>query len=122
MRTDGAAKDLQKADKQSLLVNATLIEKKLMDFGVRGKVAGINPGPVITMYEFEPASGIKIGRILTLSEDLTMALKSKPVRITGVIEGKSAVGIEVPNNKREPYYFPKLSIPKNLRIQNLCSL
>ena len=108
IQEDGAAKDLQKADKQSLLVNATLIEKKLMDFGVRGKVTGINPGPVITMYEFEPASGIKIGRILTLSEDLTMALKSKPVRITGVIEGKSAVGIEVPNNKRETVLFSEI--------------
>jgi DNA translocase FtsK len=72
---------------------------------VKGKVTGINPGPIITMYEFEPASGVKIGRILSLSEDLTMALKSKPVRITGVIEGKSAVGIEVPNNKRETVYF-----------------
>ncbi len=98
-------KDAQKPDKLSLLGNATLIEKKLLDFGVKGKVTGINPGPIITMYEFEPASGVKIGRILSLSEDLTMALKSKPVRITGVIEGKSAVGIEVPNNKRETVYF-----------------
>ncbi len=101
-------KDLQRADKQTLLANATLIEKKLMDFGIKGKVIGINPGPVITMYEFEPASGIKVGRILTLSEDLTMALKSKPVRITGVIEGKSAVGIEVPNNKRETVLFSEI--------------
>ena len=108
MQTDGTAKDLQKTDRQSLLVNAALIEKKLMDFGVKGKVTGINPGPIITMYEFEPASGIKVGRILTLSEDLTMALKSKPVRITGVIEGKSAVGIEVPNNKRETVLFSEI--------------
>lgn len=104
----GDVKDSQKPDKLSLLGNATLIEKKLLDFGVKGKVTGINPGPIITMYEFEPASGIKIGRILSLSEDLTMALKSKPVRITGVIEGKSAVGIEVPNNKRETVYFSEI--------------
>ena len=102
------AKDIQKPDKLSLLGNATLIEKKLMDFGVKGKVTGINPGPIITMYEFEPASGVKIGRIMSLSEDLTMALKSKPVRITGVIEGKSAVGIEVPNNKRETVLFSEI--------------
>ncbi len=105
---DGAIKDLQKTDKQSLLVNATLIEKKLMDFGVKGRVTGINPGPIITMYEFEPASGVKVGRVLSLSEDLTMALKSKPVRITGVIEGKSAVGIEVPNNRRETVFFSEI--------------
>lgn len=101
-------KDIQKPDKGSLLGNAALIEKKLLDFGVKGKVTGINPGPIITMYEFEPASGVKIGRILSLSEDLTMALKSKPVRITGVIEGKSAVGIEVPNNKRDTVYFTEI--------------
>ncbi len=101
-------KNGQKPDKLSLIGNATLIEKKLLDFGVKGKVTGINPGPIITMYEFEPASGVKIGRILSLSEDLTMALKSKPVRITGAIEGKPAVGIEVPNNKRETVYFSEI--------------
>ncbi|MHB8232544.1 MAG: FtsK/SpoIIIE family DNA translocase [bacterium] len=108
INAEGMTKDIQKPDKPSLLGNATLIEKKLMDFGVKGKVTGINPGPIITMYEFEPASGVKIGRILSLSEDLTMALKSKPVRITGVIEGKSAVGIEVPNNKRETVFFSEI--------------
>ncbi|MHB1545395.1 MAG: DNA translocase FtsK [bacterium] len=113
INNETAAKDIQKPDKLSLLGNATLIEKKLMDFGVKGKVTGINPGPIITMYEFEPASGVKIGRILSLSEDLTMALKSKPVRITGVIEGKSAVGIEVPNNKRETVFFSEISNSKD---------
>ncbi len=101
-------KDSVKPDRASLLANATLIEKKLMDFGVKGKVTGVNAGPIITMYEFEPASGIKIGKIIPLSEDLTMALKSRPVRITGVVEGKSSVGIEVPNNKRETVYFPEI--------------
>lgn len=105
IKNESAVRDMQKPDRQSLLGNAMLIEKKFSDFGVRGKITGINPGPIITMYEFEPASGVKVGRILSLSEDLTMALKSKPVRITGVIEGKPAVGIEVPNNKRETVYF-----------------
>ncbi len=105
---DKAQTAAQKPDKLSLLMNSRLIEKKLLDFGVRGKVTGINPGPVITIYEFEPSSGIKIGKIQSLSEDLTMALKSKSVRITGVVEGKSAVGIEVPNNSREAVYFSEL--------------
>jgi S-DNA-T family DNA segregation ATPase FtsK/SpoIIIE len=113
MQIDTAVKDFQKPDRLSLLGNATLIEKKLMDFGVKGKITGINPGPIITMYEFEPASGVKVGRILSLSEDLTMALKSKPVRITGVIEGKSAVGIEVPNNKRETVLFSDILSSKD---------
>jgi len=98
----------QRPNKLSLMSNATLIEKKLLDLGVKGKITGINPGPIITMYEFEPASGVKIGKVLSLSEDLTMALKSKPVRIAGVIEGKSAIGIEVPNNKRETVYFSEI--------------
>ena len=108
MNKDGMLRDFQKPDKMSLLGNAPLIEKKLMDFGVKGKIVGINPGPIVTMYEFEPASGVKIGKILSLSEELTMALKSKPVRITGVIEGKSAVGIEVPNNRRETVLFSEI--------------
>ncbi|MCL5674091.1 MAG: DNA translocase FtsK [Deltaproteobacteria bacterium] len=98
----------QKIDKIELTQNAKIIEKKLSDLGIKGRIAGIEPGPIITMYEFEPESGVKVGKIQTVSEDLTMALKSKSVRITGVIQGKSAVGIEVPNSKRETVYFSEL--------------
>lgn len=106
----------QKEGKPSFLINARLIEKKLLDLGISGKVTGINPGPIITMYEFEPASGIKVGKIQSLSEDLTMALKSKPVRITGVIEGKSAMGIEVPNNNRDTVYFLEILNSKEFAL------
>jgi S-DNA-T family DNA segregation ATPase FtsK/SpoIIIE len=98
----------QKIDKIELTENAKIIEKKLSDLGIKGRITGIEPGPIITMYEFEPESGVKVGKIQTVSEDLTMALKSKSVRITGVIQGKSAVGIEVPNRKRETVYFSEL--------------
>ncbi|MHB1680614.1 MAG: FtsK/SpoIIIE family DNA translocase [bacterium] len=98
----------QKIDKIELMQNAKIIEKKLSDLGIKGRITGIEPGPIITMYEFEPESGVKVGKIQTVSEDLTMALKSKSVRITGVIQGKSAVGIEVPNSKREMVYFSEL--------------
>ncbi len=98
----------QKIDEIELTQNAKIIEKKLSDLGIKGRITGIEPGPIITMYEFEPESGVKVGKIQTVSEDLTMALKSKPVRITGVIQGKSAVGIEVPNRKRETVYFSEL--------------
>jgi S-DNA-T family DNA segregation ATPase FtsK/SpoIIIE len=98
----------QKIDKIELTQNAKIIEKKLSDLGIKGRITGIEPGPIITMYEFEPESGVKVGKIQTVSEDLTMALKSKSVRITGVIQGKSAVGIEVPNRKRETVYFSEL--------------
>ncbi|MHB1646772.1 MAG: DNA translocase FtsK [Candidatus Acididesulfobacter diazotrophicus] len=98
----------QKIDKIELTQNAKIIEKKLSDLGIKGRITGIEPGPIITMYEFEPESGVKVGKIQTVSEDLTMALKSRSVRITGVIQGKSAVGIEVPNSKRETVYFSEL--------------
>ncbi|MHB1664139.1 MAG: DNA translocase FtsK [bacterium] len=98
----------QKIDKIELTQNAKIIEKKLSDLGIKGRITGIEPGPIITMYEFEPESGVKVGKIQTVSEDLTMALKSKSVRITGVIQGKSAVGIEVPNRKRDTVYFSEL--------------
>lgn len=80
-------------------VSATLIAK-LQDFGVQGTVAGISPGPVVTTYEFSPAPGVKINRIVTLADDLAMVLKVDRVRIVGSIPGKAAIGIEIPNPVR----------------------
>ncbi len=78
---------------------------KLQDFGVQGTVAGISPGPVVTTYEFAPAPGVKINKIVTLAEDLAMVLKVDHVRIVGSIPGKAAVGIEVPNPVRKTVYL-----------------
>lgn len=80
-------------------VSATLVAK-LQDFGVQGTVAGISPGPVVTTYEFSPAPGVKINRIVTLADDLAMVLKVDRVRIVGSIPGKAAIGIEIPNPVR----------------------
>ncbi len=90
--------------KESILMNARILEKKLADFGVEGKVVEVKPGPVITMYELEPAAGVKLNRITNLSDDLAMALKAPSVRIAP-IPGKSVVGIEIPNNEREPVHL-----------------
>ncbi|MEJ5348743.1 MAG: DNA translocase FtsK [Desulfosoma sp.] len=79
---------------------ARTLEEKLADFGVQGQVVGINPGPVITMYEYSPAPGIKISRIVGLADDLSMALKAASVRVVAPIPGKAAIGIEIPNEKR----------------------
>jgi S-DNA-T family DNA segregation ATPase FtsK/SpoIIIE len=80
------------------------ISKKLEDifndFGVTGKVVGISPGPVITTYEFAPAPGIKINKIVSLADDIALGLKTESVRIVGSIPGKAALGIEIPNPKR----------------------
>ncbi len=93
--------EIDKPDWKRLEQNGAVLEEKLADFGVQGKVVGINPGPVITMYEYAPAPGIKISRIVNLADDLSMALKAVSVRVVAPIPGKAAVGIEIPNVKRE---------------------
>lgn len=80
------------------------LEEKLADFGVVGKVVGISPGPVITTYEFSPAPGVKINKIIALADDLALGLKAESVRIAGSIPGKAALGIEIPNPTRNIVY------------------
>ncbi|MBI2061554.1 MAG: DNA translocase FtsK 4TM domain-containing protein [Nitrospirae bacterium] len=77
------------------------IEAKLMEFGVKGKVENVEVGPVVSLFEFAPAPGVKISRITTLADDLAMALGSKHIRIVAPLPGKSAVGVEVPNRQRD---------------------
>jgi len=95
------------SDKE-LKANASMIISKLRDFGVDGEILEIKPGPVITMYEFTPAPGIKINKIVSLADDLAMALKAAPVRVVAPIPGKNAVGIEIPNRSREVVYLRKI--------------
>lgn len=94
-----------KVDKESIQANASILEKKLKDYGIDGKVVEVRPGPVITMYEFEPGSGIKVSRISNLADDLAMALSAVSIRIIAPIPGKSVVGIEIPNKTRQTVYF-----------------
>lgn len=77
------------------------LEENLNNFGVEGKVVGISPGPVVTTYEFAPAPGVKINKIVGLADDLTLGLKVDSVRIVGSIPGKAALGIEIPNPERQ---------------------
>jgi S-DNA-T family DNA segregation ATPase FtsK/SpoIIIE len=93
-------KDLQ-IQQQSLIMNSRLLEKKLKDFGVEGQVTEVSPGPVITMYEFEPAPGVKISRITGLADDLAMAMRAVSIRIVAPLPGKAVIGIEIPNSQRE---------------------
>ena len=81
---------------------AKILEGKLHDFGIDGRVVQVSPGPVVTMYEFEPASGIKVSRIVNLADDLALGMKALSVRIVAPVPGKSVVGIEIPNPHREP--------------------
>ncbi len=94
-----------KIDKESLLMNSRILEKKLSDYGVEGKVVEVHPGPVVTQYEYEPAPGVKVNKIVGLQDDLSMALRAISIRIVAPIPGKSVVGIEIPNNNRETVNF-----------------
>ena len=78
-----------------------ILVQTLSSFGIEGSVTDVHPGPVITMYEFAPGPGIKVARIVNLSDDLAMALKALKVRVVAPLPGKSTVGIEVPNPQRE---------------------
>jgi len=91
----------QSVDREALIQNSRILEKKLADFNVIGRVVKVHPGPVITMYEFEPAPGIKVSRIVSLSDDLALAMRAISIRIVAPIPGKSVVGIEVPNASRD---------------------
>ncbi len=77
------------------------LEQQLGNFGVSGAVVGISPGPVVTTYEYAPAPGIKINKIVGLADDLALGLRAKSVRVVGSVPGKAALGIEIPNEKRQ---------------------
>ena len=95
--TDKAHKDI--------LASSAILEKKLADFGVQGRVVQVLPGPVITIFEYEPAPGIKVSRISSLTDDLALAMRCLSLRILAPVPGKSVVGIEIPNLRRETIYF-----------------
>jgi S-DNA-T family DNA segregation ATPase FtsK/SpoIIIE len=94
--------------RDELLANAKILEERLADFDVQGRVVEINPGPVITRYEYEPAAGVKISKITALADDLALAMRAKRIRIVAPIPGKAAVGVELPN--REPQVVALRSI------------
>ena len=95
-------------DRDALTMNARLLEKKLKDYNIDGEVVEICPGPVITMYEYAPAPGIKISRIAGLTDDLTMALQAMSIRIVAPIPGKGVVGVEVPNRDRDMVFLREI--------------
>ncbi len=92
---------------ESLQSNARLLETVLQDYGVQGKIVEIRPGPVVTLYELEPAPGIRSARVVGLADDIARSLSVVAVRIA-TVTGRNVIGIEVPNAKRETVYFSEL--------------
>ncbi len=90
---------------EELKANAELVRAKLAHFGVEIESVSVTPGPVITLYELVPASGVKISKIVSLADDLALALAAKGIRIMAPIPGKSAVGVEIPNRNPSMVYL-----------------
>jgi S-DNA-T family DNA segregation ATPase FtsK/SpoIIIE len=84
-----------------LAIQARFLEQKLREFGVEGEVVQVLPGPVITMYEFAPAAGVKVNKIVNLQDDLALVMEAVSVRVVAPIPGKAVVGIEIPHKRRE---------------------
>jgi S-DNA-T family DNA segregation ATPase FtsK/SpoIIIE len=104
-----------KLDKGAMLALADKLQKTLADYGVKGNVAEIHPGPVVTMYEFVPAPGTKLSKISALSNDLAMSLQALRVRIVAPIPGKGSVGIEVPNKTRATVYLKEVLVDEDVQ-------
>ena len=105
---DNPPLEKSKADEVALEHSARVLEQKLAGFGVPAQVIAMQPGPVVTMYKLEPGEGVKVSQIVNLADDLALALRAPAVRILAPIPGEAAVGIEIPNGKREPVYLREL--------------
>ncbi|TPG20591.1 DNA translocase FtsK [Sphingomonas koreensis] len=103
-------------DKAALERNARLLESVLDDFNVRGAIVEVRPGPVVTMYELEPASGIKASRVIALADDIARNMSAISARVA-TIPGRSVIGIELPNVKREPVSLHELVASQSFEDQ-----
>ena len=101
------AKRVASVDEEALKQNAKMLEGVLQEFGVRGVIDQIRPGPVVTLYELVPAPGVKHGRVVALSDDIARSMSARACRIS-VVPGRNAIGIELPNAKRETVYLRDL--------------
>ncbi len=92
---------------EALVKNSTTLQQTLRDFGVRGEIIDANPGPVVTLYELEPAPGTKSSRVIALSADIARSMSAVSARVA-VVEGRNVIGIELPNHRRETVWLREL--------------
>jgi S-DNA-T family DNA segregation ATPase FtsK/SpoIIIE len=97
----------QAIDEEALAKNARMLEAVLEDYGVRGQIVQVRPGPVVTLYELEPAPGIKASRVIGLADDIARSMSAISVRVA-VVPGRTVIGIELPNTKAETVYLREL--------------
>jgi S-DNA-T family DNA segregation ATPase FtsK/SpoIIIE len=92
---------------EALEENARMLEAVLSDFGVKGRIVAVRPGPVVTLYEFEPAAGVKSSRVISLADDVARSMSAVAARIA-TIPGRNVIGIELPNNNRETVFLREM--------------
>jgi S-DNA-T family DNA segregation ATPase FtsK/SpoIIIE len=102
-----AVKDTAHLTDEALEENARMLEAVLSDFGVKGRITAVRPGPVVTLYEFEPAAGVKSSRVISLSDDIARSMSAVAARVA-VVSGRNVIGIELPNQLRETIYLREL--------------
>jgi S-DNA-T family DNA segregation ATPase FtsK/SpoIIIE len=103
--------DRMTLSKDELEANSRALEGVLQDFGVRGEITNAHPGPVVTLYELEPAPGIKSSRVIGLADDIARSMSAVSARVA-VVPGRNAIGIELPNHHREKVYLRELLVAK----------
>ena len=96
-----------RVSQDALEQNARLLEGVLDDFGVRGEIVNVRPGPVVALYELEPAPGIKSSRVIGLADDIARSMSAVSARVA-VVQGRNAIGVELPNQRRETVYLREL--------------
>lgn len=106
--------------RKALEENAERLMRVLNEFGVKGRILGVKPGPVVTLYELEPAAGVKSARIISLADDIARSMSARSARVS-VIPGRNAMGIELPNEHRETVYFREVLSTHDFQ-DNSCQL
>jgi S-DNA-T family DNA segregation ATPase FtsK/SpoIIIE len=116
--TEAKASSKSSVSSKSLEQNAKLLKKVLEDFGVKGEILKVRPGPVVTLYELEPAAGTKSSRVIGLADDIARSMSSISARIS-VIPGRNLLGIELPNAERETVYLRELMETEEYRDERI---
>ncbi len=106
-----------KVSQDALEQNARLLEGVLDDFGVKGEIVNVRPGPVVALYELEPAPGIKSSRVIGLADDIARSMSAVSARVA-VVQGRNAIGIELPNQRRETVYLRELLASEDFSKSN----
>ncbi|MRG56564.1 DNA translocase FtsK [Phyllobacterium sp. SYP-B3895] len=109
---EAVTQDAVTISQETLEQNAGLLESVLEDFGVRGEIIHVRPGPVVTLYEFEPAPGVKSSRVINLADDIARSMSALSARVA-VVPGRNVIGIELPNATRETVYLREMVASEN---------